>query len=287
MSMTFPRMARSVNLSYRTRSLPNAVPQGSVLLSHGDKLQLSSSVRLYYFSNSGAPEKTSLLDKTQFAEMEVAVMRAQIYFGPTNPISFCDQDMTSIHPLSSARVGTALSSLPPMSQLRSTWPARSCLCITLSLVNVTWAVQWRHQSQGSDSKKPFASSKFSNISTTPILRGWKRSLEASSTSTSSRSSLPAVTCFPMPLRTLAAFRKPTLPSSCCRFSRGSSFWHDVDVVHRDLKPDNVLLTSATGSPRIVLTDFGHARRLPDDDQQPPAKRRRMHSVRGTFEYTAP
>ncbi|KAI1915371.1 hypothetical protein LOZ61_001770 [Ophidiomyces ophidiicola] len=58
------------------------------------------------------------------------------------------------------------------------------------------------------------------------------------------------------------------------------YLHDKNIVHRDLKPDNILMTSLVGGSRVVLTDFGCARHLP----QEPA---RMASIMGTFEYTAP
>lgn len=66
--------------------------------------------------------------------------------------------------------------------------------------------------------------------------------------------------------------------------------HDRDIVHRDLKPDNILVTSTAEGARIVVTDFGNARYLPENDAELhdlPATKRRMFTVAGTLEYVAP
>ncbi|KAK5008395.1 hypothetical protein LTR28_004039 [Elasticomyces elasticus] len=68
------------------------------------------------------------------------------------------------------------------------------------------------------------------------------------------------------------------------------YLHERNIVHRDLKPDNILMTSLRDGARIVLTDFGHARVLPDTSGSGHAKvatNQRMFSVVGTWEYTAP
>lgn len=57
------------------------------------------------------------------------------------------------------------------------------------------------------------------------------------------------------------------------------FLHGRGIVHRDLKPDNILMTGLSAGCRVILTDFGAARRL-----QP---RQRMMSLAGTEEYVAP
>jgi len=58
------------------------------------------------------------------------------------------------------------------------------------------------------------------------------------------------------------------------------FLHERNIVHRDLKPDNILMTSLSAGCRVVLTDFGAARRIPHE-------RHRMSTVVGTDEYAAP
>lgn len=59
-----------------------------------------------------------------------------------------------------------------------------------------------------------------------------------------------------------------------------SFLHNKNIVHRDIKPDNVLMTSLAAGCRVILTDFGAARRIE-------SKLHRMSSIIGTHEYAAP
>jgi protein-serine/threonine kinase len=59
-----------------------------------------------------------------------------------------------------------------------------------------------------------------------------------------------------------------------------SFLHQQNIVHRDIKPENILMTSLSAGCRVVLTDFGAARRIQ-------TKRQRMSTVLGTREYAAP
>ncbi len=58
------------------------------------------------------------------------------------------------------------------------------------------------------------------------------------------------------------------------------FLHRNKIVHRDIKPENILMTSLSAGCRVVLTDFGAARRIQ-------TKRQRMSTVLGTREYAAP
>lgn len=58
------------------------------------------------------------------------------------------------------------------------------------------------------------------------------------------------------------------------------FLHERNIVHRDLKPDNILMTHTSSGCRVILTDFGAARRIANH-------RQRMKSLVGTNEYAAP
>lgn len=72
--------------------------------------------------------------------------------------------------------------------------------------------------------------------------------------------------------------------------KGVEYLHGQHIVHRDLKPDNILMTSLEDGARVVITDFGNARFLPEADSmssQQTSKYRRMFSTVGTLEYVAP
>jgi serine/threonine protein kinase len=58
------------------------------------------------------------------------------------------------------------------------------------------------------------------------------------------------------------------------------YLHDQNIVHRDLKPENILMTSLASGCRVVLTDFGHAKKIDNHSA-------RMNTMAGTFEYIAP
>ncbi|KAF2747693.1 kinase-like protein [Sporormia fimetaria CBS 119925] len=71
---------------------------------------------------------------------------------------------------------------------------------------------------------------------------------------------------------------------------GVQHLHQRDIVHRDLKLENILMTSLENDARVVISDFGHARYLPsqeDDTAMASSRNRRMFSGVGTVEYTAP
>ena len=58
------------------------------------------------------------------------------------------------------------------------------------------------------------------------------------------------------------------------------FLHEKNIVHRDIKPDNILMTTLAVGCRVVLTDFGAARRIA-------SHRQRMTSLAGSEGYIAP
>lgn len=67
------------------------------------------------------------------------------------------------------------------------------------------------------------------------------------------------------------------------------YLHANNVVHRDIKPENILMTSWRAGGRIVLTDFGHAKRFTTSSrrQSEPITRLRMTTYIGTRDYLAP
>lgn len=67
------------------------------------------------------------------------------------------------------------------------------------------------------------------------------------------------------------------------------YLHGRGIVHRDIKPENILLTSWRKGARIVLTDFGQARKLVEDGNtnKDANAASRMRSLVGTHGYAAP
>jgi len=57
------------------------------------------------------------------------------------------------------------------------------------------------------------------------------------------------------------------------------YLHERNIAHRDLKPENIMLTSLATGARVVLTDFGSARRV--------LPLQRYNSLVGTEQYAAP
>ncbi|PNS15366.1 hypothetical protein CAC42_625 [Sphaceloma murrayae] len=68
-----------------------------------------------------------------------------------------------------------------------------------------------------------------------------------------------------------------------------NYIHSKDIVHRDIKPENILIASWQRGGRVVLTDFGFAKRIgaPATGSSVPLKRGRMHTMVGTIGYSAP
>lgn len=62
--------------------------------------------------------------------------------------------------------------------------------------------------------------------------------------------------------------------------KGLGFLHQQNVIHRDLKPNNILVDTTTGTPTAKIIDFGVSKELSSSDTVASA-------IVGTFEYMAP
>jgi serine/threonine protein kinase len=58
------------------------------------------------------------------------------------------------------------------------------------------------------------------------------------------------------------------------------YLHSKQIAHRDIKPENVLITQTNHGGRVVLTDFGYAKKTDPDTG-------RLMSNLGTLGYVAP
>lgn len=45
--------------------------------------------------------------------------------------------------------------------------------------------------------------------------------------------------------------------------QGLQYMHEQNIVHRDVKLENILMTSFDPANRVVISDFGFARRIPE------------------------
>jgi serine/threonine protein kinase len=85
----------------------------------------------------------------------------------------------------------------------------------------------------------------------------------------------------------------TIPEADCaiiifQVLQGVKYLHGKGIVHRDLKLENVLMTSLDPKSRVVITDFSWAGEVKREiSQHGTVHTQRINSVVGTYGYCAP
>lgn len=66
--------------------------------------------------------------------------------------------------------------------------------------------------------------------------------------------------------------------------RALQYLHGMRIAHRDLKPDNILLSTTGKSARVILADFGQSTNCSKSRN---GLSRRMKTLCGTLDFVAP